>query len=499
MSADLLPVLSRLAGVRVLCVGDIMLDRYVYGQVSRISPEAPIPVFATDYERLVLGGAGNVARNIVALGGVCDLVTLTGRDATAAQIRELAGHEHERLRLHSITDPSRRTPLKIRHIAGGQQLLRADEETTTPPDATITARLIEQALALLPDAGAVILSDYGKGALATAVCRALIPAARTHNIPLFVDPKGDDYGLYAGAAIVTPNRKELEAAARLPAATDSEVARAGRRLIAAHGFDAVVATRSEKGMSVITEATAEHLPTEAIEVYDVSGAGDTVVATLALATAAGASLQDAARLANCAAGVVVGKRGTATASLAEIRLALRRRTGFRQEAKIFDVPTLQDLLPVWRAEGLKIGFTNGCFDVLHAGHVALLTEARRTCDRLVVGVNSDASVQRLKGPTRPVHGEYLRTFVLAALEAVDAVVLFPEETPRNLIAAIRPDVLMKGADYTIDTVVGADIVQAYDGEVKLIPLVPGLSTTGILNHGQHSVSSPRNAPAAGHA
>ena len=491
MSADLLSLLSSLAGVRVLCVGDVMLDRYVYGHVSRISPEAPIPIFAADHEQLVLGGAGNVARNITTLGGICDLVTLTGRDSPAHQISELAAAAGEGLHLHSIVDKTRRTPLKTRHIASGQQVLRTDHETATDCDPTLAAKLIERALAKLPGAGAVILSDYGKGTLSTAVCRALIPAARAHGVPLFVDPKGHDYSKYAGAAIVTPNRAELEAAARLPVGTDAEVTRAARRLIDAHGFDAVVATRSEKGMSIIAPETAEHLPTEALAVYDVSGAGDTVVATLALATAAGAALADAASLANCAAGIVVGKRGTATASPAEIRQTLRHRGRFRQEAKIMDLPTLLDMVRIWRADGLRVGFTNGCFDVLHAGHVSLLASARLQCDRLVVGVNSDDSVKRLKGPTRPVNTASLRSFVLSALEPVDGVVIFAEDTPRDLIAALCPDVLMKGADYTVDTVVGADIVQAYGGTVKLIPLIPGLSTTGILNHGQHSVSAAR--------
>lgn len=493
MSADLLPLLSRLAGVRVLCVGDIMLDRYVFGRITRISPEAPIPVFATESERLALGGAGNVARNIIALGGVCDLVTVMGQDRTAGRIKTLAAEAGSGFHLHTITDPGRDTPLKTRHIAGGQQVLRTDTETIADLEAAVAARLIEAALAQLPGAGAVILSDYGKGTLSTAVCRALIPAARAHDIPLFVDPKGVDYGKYAGAAIVTPNRAELEAAARLPTSTDAEVSRAARRLIAAHGFDAVVATRSEKGMSILTTGAETHLPTEALEVYDVSGAGDTVVATLALATAAGADLQAAASLANCSAGIVVGKRGTATASVAEIRLALRRQGSLRHGAKILDLAMLAELAGGWRGEGLSIGFTNGCFDVLHAGHVSLLTQARAQCDRLVVGVNSDASVRRLKGPTRPVHQEDLRTFVLSALEAVDAVVLFGEDTPLELITTLRPDVLMKGADYTVDTVVGADIVQAYGGTVKLIPLVQGLSTTGILNHGQPSVSAARTA------
>jgi D-beta-D-heptose 7-phosphate kinase / D-beta-D-heptose 1-phosphate adenosyltransferase len=484
MSTDLLSLLPRLSGARILCVGDVMLDRYVYGRITRISPEAPIPVFVTETERLVPGGAGNVARNVTALGGQCDLVTLTGQDATATQIAELLNHEGAALRLLPVVDPARQTPRKTRHIAGSQQVLRTDEETTASPDPATTEALMATALSLLPEAQAVILSDYGKGTLAPVICHALIAAARARNIPLFVDPKGTDYSKYAGAGIVTPNRSELEAASRLPAGTDVEVEDACRALIAAQGFGAVIATRSEKGMSVVTAHLAQHMPTEALAVYDVSGAGDTVVAALALAAAA--------------AGIVVGKRGTATATPAEIRQAVRRQGGLGQDVKILEGDTAGEIVRTWQAEGLKVGFTNGCFDILHAGHVALLAQARKSCDRLVVGLNSDASVRRLKGPTRPVHTEDLRAFVLAALEAVDAVVVFGEDTPLHLITTLRPDVLMKGADYTIDTVVGADVVQAYGGAVKLIPLVPGLSTTGILAHGQHAVATPRTA-VAGHA
>jgi len=308
MSADLLPLLSRLSGVRVLCVGDIMLDRYVYGRVSRISPEAPIPVFATDSERLVLGGAGNVARNIIALGGQCDLITLTGRDSTASQITELADREGADFRLFSIADPRRHTPLKTRHIANGQQLFRTDHETAAEPDPTTVTALIATALGLLPATQVVILSDYGKGGLAHIA--KMITAARSRGVPVLVDPKGEDYSRYRGATLVTPNRAELRA---VTGGWTSErmlevKAQALRQRL---GLGGLLVTRSEEGMTLYRKDGKLHVPAQAREVYDVSGAGDTVIATIGVMLAAGESMDSAIRIANRAAGIVVGKFGTA--------------------------------------------------------------------------------------------------------------------------------------------------------------------------------------------
>lgn len=499
MSAAVLSLLTALSGARVLCVGDVMLDRYVYGHVTRISPEAPIPVFATGHAKLMPGGAGNVARNILDLGGHCTLVTLTGNDATATDLKTLLERDGQDLHYHPVVDPARRTPLKTRYIAGQQQVLRADDESTTPAASTMEQAIIDKTFAHLPEAGAVILSDYGKGCLTDTVCQAVIAAASARNIPVFVDPKGHNYTRYTGATAVTPNRAELAEASRMPTVTDAEVTAASRTLLEFFQFHAVIATRSEKGMSIVARDTVRHLPTEALEVYDVSGAGDTVVAALALATAAGADLALAGHLANVAAGVVVGKQGTATATPAEIRRALRRNSWQARDSKVCDLPDALEQVRHWRQEGLRIGFTNGCFDLLHAGHVSLLSQSRAKCDRLVVGLNTDASIQRLKGPTRPVNPLAQRSTVLAALADVDLVIPFEEDTPIHLIDAIRPDLLVKGADYTMDRVVGADIVRTYGGEVMLATLIDGLSTTRLLQHDNRPDHIPAASAAARHA
>ncbi|MQX38554.1 D-glycero-beta-D-manno-heptose-7-phosphate kinase [Roseospira navarrensis] len=472
---------DRLATARVLCVGDVMLDRFIQGDVDRVSPEAPIPVLRIRHESAMLGGAGNVTRNLVGLGTGVAFLSVAGDDPAGGEVVDrldaLAGVE-----THLVREPGRPTTLKTRFLAGGQQLLRADAETTAAISDASAARLLEAARAALPRCGAVILSDYGKGVLTGAVTRALLDLAAEAGVPVVVDPKGADYARYRGAAVVTPNRKELsEATAGRATDTDATVEDAARALIDTAGVSAVLATRSQDGMTLVPSGTAaEHLPTEAREVFDVSGAGDTVVATLAAALAAGAPLGMGARLANVAAGQVVGKVGTAAIAAGDLVAALHHQDLARSEDKIARLEALTETVERWRRIGLRVGFTNGCFDLLHPGHVSLLAQARTACDRLIVGLNSDASVRRLKGPTRPVQGEMARATVLASLADVDRVVIFGEDTPRHLIQTLRPDVLVKGADYTVETVVGAEIVQAYGGRVLLARLEDGHSTTATL-------------------
>ncbi|KAA5602622.1 D-glycero-beta-D-manno-heptose-7-phosphate kinase [Roseospira marina] len=480
-AAALADWIDRLSDARVLCVGDVMLDRFVHGDVDRVSPEAPIPVLRIRRESVMLGGAGNVARNLVGLG--CGVVFLSGAgdDAAGAEVAQLldqlAGVE-----VHLATEPGRPTTLKTRFVAGGQQLLRADAETTQPIADATAARLLTAARTALATCGAMILSDYGKSILTDTVTRALIDAATAAGVPVIVDPKGHDYRRYAGATVVTPNRKELsEATGGRATDDDASVEAAARALLDTCGLSAVLATRSQDGMSLVpADGPADHLPTEAREVYDVSGAGDTVVATLAAALAAGAPLSIGARLSNVAAGLVVAKVGTAAIAAADLNTALHHQDLARAEDKVQRLERLTETVERWRRHGLRVGFTNGCFDLLHPGHVSLLAQARAACDRLVVGLNSDASVRRLKGPTRPVQGETARATVLASLADVDRVVIFGEDTPLRLINALKPDVLVKGADYTLDTVVGADVVQAYGGRVLLARLEDGHSTTATL-------------------
>jgi D-beta-D-heptose 7-phosphate kinase / D-beta-D-heptose 1-phosphate adenosyltransferase len=479
------------AGTRVLVLGDVMLDRFLYGDVDRISPEAPVPVVRLRRTRAMPGGAGNVARNISALGGEAVLVGLLGRDATAAEFRALLAAD-PRITDATVESATRASICKMRVIAGHQQVVRLDEEVASPADAADTAALAAVVERALPGCRALILSDYAKGVLAPPVIAAAIAAARARGIPVFADPKSDDFTAYRGADCLTPNARELARAARLPTGTEAEVVAAAAAVMRAAGLPALLCTRAERGMTLVrADGTHEGVPAQAREVFDVSGAGDTVIATLALAHAAGHGLVEAMRIANAAAGVVVGKLGTATASVDELEHALRAGEGsVPDEGALLDRAAAARLVAEWRAHGLRVGFTNGCFDILHAGHVALLRVARRRCDRLVVALNTDASVARLKGPTRPINSLADRAAVISALAAVDAVVAFGEDTPLELIRLLVPDVLVKGADYTIDRVVGADIVQAAGGEVALIDLVPGRSTTGLVTRLTGATTAP---------
>ncbi len=479
-ASSLATVVEGMRGARVLCIGDAMLDRFIYGDVERISPEAPIPVMRIHREAAMLGGAGNVVRNLVALGAAATFVSVVGDDDAGRDIGRLIG-ELPGVDPCLVIEGDRRTTIKTRYIAGAQQLLRADRETLTPISEETVDRLRRMVDAVLPSVDVLVLSDYGKGVLIPTVLAPVMAAAAAAGRPVLVDPKGQDYRIYAGAHLVTPNRKELGEAAKMPVGNDDEIVAAGHRLAGECAVAAVLATRSQDGMTLIgRDGDAIHLPAEAREVFDVSGAGDTVIATLAAALASGATLLQAAKVANVAAGIVVGKVGTAVVHTAELLEGLHQRELHEDAQKIMVREAAVEAVARWRHKGLRVGFTNGCFDLLHPGHVSLLMQARAACDRLVVGLNSDASVQRLKGPTRPVQSEAARSTVLASLSAVDAVVLFGEDTPLELIEALRPDVLVKGADYTIDKVVGAEVVQAYGGRILLAELSPGHSTTATI-------------------
>ena len=473
---DLVSHLDSIACARVLCVGDVMLDRFVYGEVARISPEAPIPVLRILRESAMLGGAGNVVRNLAAIGASAQLVSVIGRDSAGAEIERLLLAEAGAVS-QLLSDAARPTTVKARYIADAQQLLRADHEDVVAVPADLTAKIRATAESAMVDCGALILSDYGKGVLDDATLRALIKVARDAGRPVIVDPKGHDYGCYAGADLVTPNRRELQQATRMPVDNDEQVVAAARALAQRCDIRAVLVTRGAAGMCVApADGDAVQLPALAHEVYDVSGAGDTVVAVVAACLATGVGLVDAARLANVAAGLVVGKTGTAIVESGDLRQALQGAEG----AKALSLDALLAQCRRWRERGLKIGFTNGCFDLIHPGHAALLRQARVACDRLVVGLNSDASVQRLKGPTRPLQNEQARSEVIASLASVDAVTVFDEDTPLQLITALRPELLVKGADYRIDEVVGADLVQGYGGQVLLVPIEQGHSTTATI-------------------
>jgi D-beta-D-heptose 7-phosphate kinase/D-beta-D-heptose 1-phosphate adenosyltransferase len=467
----------------ILCVGDLMLDDFVYGEVARISPEAPAPVIAVKRNEVAIGGAGNVARNVASLGARCIFVGLVGADEAGRDV--IARLQADPLIEPSLViDPSRPTTRKVRFVSEhfSTHLLRADWEVSDPVGADLEGELIARALAALPRVGAVVLSDYAKGVLTPRVLLEIIAAANRSNTPVLVDPKAVDYAVYRGATVIKPNRRELAETARLPVTTDDEIIAAAARLNEQCGTQAVLVSLSDEGLFLVPAQGAPiRVPAYPVKVKDASGAGDTVVAALAVMLAARADYDVAVRAANAAGAIAVGKRGTATVSADELRHRILPAATLASEDKIvFDRAMLDERLAEWRRAKLRIGFTNGCFDLLHRGHTRLLAEARSACDRLVVGLNSDASVSRLKGPTRPIQDIASRADVLAALEAVDLVVVFEEDTPFELIKQVRPQVLVKGGDYTRKEVVGYDIVEADGGEVLLIDLVPGQSTSGMV-------------------
>jgi D-beta-D-heptose 7-phosphate kinase/D-beta-D-heptose 1-phosphate adenosyltransferase len=464
-------------GRRILVIGDVMLDRFVAGTANRVSPEAPIPVLLIEEESAMPGGAANVACNIASLGGEAVLVGVTGADRAGQELKAIL--EKTGIFADLLEIKNRKTTQKIRYIAGQQQLLRADIEQSDPVGGKALEEIIRRHL---PRADAVVLSDYAKGVLSAELLSHVIAEARKTGKPVIVDPKSADIGRYDGASVITPNHRDAAAASGVEGSeNDAAAAQAQAILGKVPHAGAVVVTRGSHGMTLAERGKAvAHYPAAAREVFDVSGAGDTVIATLALALAAGHSLDEAAIFANAAAGIVVGKRHTATLTLAELRQAVAAPGGAAQ-FKILGRDEAAAAAMEWRAAGKKIGFTNGCFDLLHPGHISLLEQARAECDYLIVGLNSDASVRRLKGEGRPLQDENARAIMLGSLGAVDLVVLFAEDTPLELIRALRPDVLVKGKDYTADGMVGAADVTSHGGRVFLAELVPGYSTSNTIS------------------
>ncbi len=465
----------------ILCVGDIMLDAFYYGDAGRISPEAPIPVLRVEKKIQTLGGAANVVNNLRSLSVQASLIGIVGDDAEGKIIETLlAAQQVSSASL--IKDKGVQTIMKNRYIAQDQQLLRVDFERVGGYAKQLTDEVSQTVKKLLPTADILILSDYGKGVLHPEIIQEILDEANRQKKISIVDPKGHDYSIYKGATFLTPNKKELKEATNLPTNSDEEVVVAARKLIHDHGVDNVLATRSEKGMTLVKKTgEVHHFPVVAKEVYDVSGAGDTVVATLAAGLSVGDTIEESVHLANLAASVVVGKIGTATVNLAELEEAMiledRHET---KGSKIVTLSQAENRVKDWKIHDLKVGFTNGCFDLLHLGHLKILQESKAQCDRLIVAVNTDESVRRAKGPTRPVHNEMIRSTILSALTCVDLVILFGEDTPKKLIETLIPDVLVKGADYTIDKVVGADVVQKNGGRVYLVDLIDGQSTTSTV-------------------
>ena len=466
--------------IRVLVVGDLILDRYIVGEVNRISPEAPVPVLLHAQRNERPGGAANVAMNLAGLGCQTFLAGFWGADTEQAELAALL--ESANIDTLGVVTGSLPTVSKTRIVARQQQLLRLDRESSGGYPAEERARLEERAVELVSKVHAVVLSDYAKGALTAPLCAAVIAAARAVGIPVLADPKAKDLSKYAGATTICPNLKELSEATGVPVQETDELLGAARRQLLEHGFQFLTVTMSEKGIRTLGADPAEdyYSPAQAREVFDVSGAGDTVIATLAAALAAGLHIKTAVDLANLAAGIVVSKLGTVPIAHHELIAALTPSSGIRSGEKILDLAHLQARVADWRSAGEKVVFTNGCFDLLHVGHITLLEDCKRFGSKLVLGLNSDASVCRLKGPTRPIVGEQERAKVMAALAAVDAVVLFDQDTPLELIRALKPDVLVKGGDYTVQTVVGHEDVLAHGGRVEIVATVEGFSTTSLV-------------------
>jgi D-beta-D-heptose 7-phosphate kinase/D-beta-D-heptose 1-phosphate adenosyltransferase len=475
--ADLLAAVRLLGRTSVLVVGDVMLDRYVYGQVERTSPEAPVPILAIDRELAIPGGAGNVVRNLTALGAAVAFISVVGDDQAGSDLTALIGGQPN-IEPWLLVQGGRITTLKTRYLSAGQQLLRADREETSPVQPRLAERLLRIARDAMAATSITVLSDYQKGLMTGELPTLLIAAAREAGRPIIVDPKGPDYARYAGADVVMPNRTDLAEATGMRVDTESAIVAAATALRQRHGFGAVLVTRGNDGMTLLDNSGALHFPAEAAEVFDIAGAGDTVAATLAAGLAARLDLPVAVRLANIAAGIVVGKVGTAVAREADLVAALSPLGGTLR--KIASREAAIEHVQRWHHKGWRVGFTNGCFDLLHPGHLRLLEEAREACDRLVVGLNSDAGVRRLKGAGRPVQPEAARAAMLASLASVDLVTVFDEDTPEAVITALHPDLLVKGANYALDQVIGGDLVRGWGGRVVLVDLVTGHSTTATV-------------------
>jgi D-beta-D-heptose 7-phosphate kinase / D-beta-D-heptose 1-phosphate adenosyltransferase len=478
-NSDLLAYLERLKSARVLCIGDVMLDHYIFGEVERVSPEAPIPVLSIERELKSLGGAGNVLRNLTALGTAPSFVSVIGNDDTGREIGRLL-EAQDGAELHVLVQPQRTTTVKTRYVAANQQLLRADRESAVPLDPYIREDLLRLARELVTSHAVVIVSDSAEGVLTEGVALEIIRAAREAGAQVIVDPKGGDHIRYRGADLLSSTRRGLAHATGMPVGTLSDVVTAARALIERCSFGGVLVLLGRDGMILVgADGLVQMQRSEISEPQDGSGIGDAVVAALGAGLGAGMSAIDAARFANLAGGIVVGKVGTAVVYMSELAARLDGYGCHPAEKRASPAAALEQV-EHWRRDGLRIGFTNGCFDLLHPGHVALLRQAKAGCDRLVVALNSDASAERLKGPNRPLQDVDTRATVLGSLAAVDLIVIFDEDTPVELIRALRPQLLVKGADYRPDEVVGGDIVKASGGEVVLAEIVPGYSTSAAI-------------------
>jgi D-beta-D-heptose 7-phosphate kinase/D-beta-D-heptose 1-phosphate adenosyltransferase len=464
---------------RLLVLGDVMLDQYFWGEVNRVSPEAPVPVVHLTSKTDSTGGAGNVALNLSGLGCRTHLIGIRGDDLPGKYLVQILAQN--RIDCHLVVSPNHPTTTKTRIIGQGQQLLRLDEEKPEKITSNLQTAVMERLEILLPQMDAVILSDYGKGIFLGDLAENVIQRCRQAHIPIFVDPKGLNWQRYHGATCVTPNEKEFNLVAPDMESNDGDMVASARELRRRFDLKWLLITRGSKGLILFGHADdGICIPAKAREVFDVSGAGDTVIASLAASSACGLSMAEAAQVANRAAGIVVAKIGTSPVQLQELKRAVAAEV-IKGTDKIVDRQTAMEILAHWRREKREVVFTNGCFDILHIGHIKLLNAAADQGSRLIVGLNSDASVRRLKGDERPIITQTERAALLASIECVDLVVIFEEDTPIKLVQAFKPEVIVKGGDYRPETVVGHEIVEANGGRVVIVPLVEGASTTGMLD------------------
>lgn len=479
--ADLIATLDGLGSPQVAVIGDLILDHYVMGAVERISPEAPIPVLHVKSEQDRLGGAANVAANVISMGGQASLIGALGNDEAGERFGALA-EKTAGLKLLAAPVAGRPTIIKTRMVSQNQQMLRVDRENNTPLDASSAGAILKHAGKALGGAKALVLSDYNKGVITKESAQAYIKLAREKGIPVIVDPKGRDYSRYKGAFAVTPNRGEAEAATGMDAKSMDGVEKAGRDLVARLGLEAAVITLSADGVAVVPrKGELVHFPAQARSVYDVTGAGDTFIACFAVCVAAGVDTFTAAKLANQAGGLKVARFGAVAITREELRRAVvSAHEGFDHVGKVVNHEELIKALERHRAHGERIVFTNGCFDLLHQGHVTYLNYCKGLGDIVVVGINSDESVRRLKGPSRPLNNVEARARVLAALADVAYVTGFEDDTPESLIRKVAPDVLVKGADWEGKEVAGQKFVESRGGKVVFAPLVQGVSTTNLI-------------------
>jgi D-beta-D-heptose 7-phosphate kinase/D-beta-D-heptose 1-phosphate adenosyltransferase len=494
-AADLIKLVNDLGRPRIAVVGDLMLDEYVWGDVERISPEAPIPVLRVSRRQFRAGGAGSVVADVARLGGEVKVFSLLGKDAAGARVRQFLAQEGCDIE-GLLEDEARRTTVKTRLLGfvqqahrAVQQILRADEEDLTPISKDVAGKLIERIGARAAELDAILISDYNKGLVTAELVQGILRAAP--GVPVLVDPaRIEDYSIYRGVSLICPNRFEAERSSGISCRDLASCPEAGARLLARHALGAVAITLDRDGIFLCEPARARHFPTQARVVADVSGAGDMVLSVLGLVIAAGGSLDRAVELANVAAGIEIRHIGVTPISRDELLQELKYR-GHPVVSKIKTLDELREIVQAASAAGKTVVFTNGCFDLLHLGHHHLLGGAKREGDLLIVAVNSDASIRSLKGPGRPQMREEHRVMMLAALEFVDHVIVFDEDTPNRLLEALRPHVLVKGSEYQQGVVVGREIVEGYGGRVAFVEQIPGISTTALLGgQAQLAMESP---------